>query len=210
MYQNKTSDQVTTPSHLLLLSMDTANRVNFLNFNSIGISTLKESSAFSTIRNTMKAYNANLVYTPSDFSAKYSLINSLYVDENNYLTTSSFGVKRQHNLASTQALGNSTTSTYLDRESFNRLASLNLGNPSTGFSSPHTSLPTTNSLTPKPVLRVAPDAPHVTGLLNEQDGHTQTSFSKIASYPTLLSIINDNSDKEGLKYAGLKVNAPKL
>jgi hypothetical protein len=208
MYQNKTGDRVTTPSNLLLLSMDTANRVNFLNFNVIGINSLKESSAFSTIRNTVKVYNANLVYAPSDFSSKYTLINSLYANENTYFTTSSFGVKRQHNLASNQALGNSTTSTYLDRESFNKLASLNLGIPSLGFNLTPLSMPTTNALTPTPTLSIAPNTPLITELLNKQAA--ETNSIRIASYPTLLSIINDNSDKGGLNYPSLKVNTPKM
>ena len=46
MYQNEADDRIVTPAHLLLMPSDPSGSANFLNFRDIGISTLRESSAF--------------------------------------------------------------------------------------------------------------------------------------------------------------------
>ena len=126
MYQNKAEDRVVTPAHLLLVPTDASSLTNFMNFKNIGLNTLQASSAFSKIRNATKVYNSHLVHTPSTFTNKYYSLNSTFASEDDFLTTSSYGLKKQHNLSSTSSLGNSFSATLLDSQSFNQFLATNL------------------------------------------------------------------------------------
>lgn len=123
MYQNKEEDAVITPAHLLLIPNAAGTPFNFVNFSNIGSNTLKESSAFPKIRNFNKVYNSHLIQSPSSLSSKYNTINSLYVDEGSSFDASLFGVKKQHNLLSTSATGNSPVTHAIDSTSFNQYLS---------------------------------------------------------------------------------------
>ena len=118
MYQNEVDDRITTPAHLLLMPLNLSEAPTLLNFRDIGISTLRESSAFAKIRNFTKAYSTHLITTPSLFSAKYQRLTSLYIDENLFLPTTSFGNQRQHSMAAISTLGNGSSSTLMDTHSF--------------------------------------------------------------------------------------------
>jgi len=102
-YQNKATDVVITPAHLLVLPVDNNKVFNFMNFDNIGARTANESSAFSKIRTSSKTFNTNLVHTPSVFLAKYKQINALIENENKFTDSLSYGLKRQHNLTAAAA-----------------------------------------------------------------------------------------------------------
>ena len=118
MYQNEVDDRITTPAYLLLMPLNVSGVPPLLNFRDIGVSTLRESSAFAKIRNFTKAYSTHLVTIPSPFSTKYQRLTSLYIDENLFLPTTSFGNYKQHNMAAISTLGNGFMSTLLDTHSF--------------------------------------------------------------------------------------------
>ena len=210
MYQNKSEDSVITPAHLLLIPSDSGNSINFLNFGNIGVNTLRESSAFSKIRNSTKVYNSHLVHTPSLFTGKYNKLNSLYLDENSYLTTSSFGVRKQYNLYATSALGNSSASTLLDTNSFNKFlhSNLNLSSEVTSESRPLTlsalSLDKSNTFSP------SADSARLTSLLKTNKLTASAGVTRLSQYPSLLENINDNSDKSGLSYPSTKLLSPNV
>jgi len=178
--------------------------VNFMNFSNIGINTLKESSAFSKIRNSSKVYNSHLVYTPSTFTNKYHKINSMYVDENSYLNTSSFGARKQHNLSSTSSLGNSFASNVLDGDSLNSFLTTNLGVSKQRNSYQQLSSASPLSLERSSVVSTSEDVSRVAGLLSNGP-QSDSVLMKIAGYPTLVENINDNSDKAGLSYPAHKI-----
>lgn len=210
MYQNKAEDSVITPAHLLLIPSDSGNSVNFLNFSNIGVNTLRESSAFTKIRNFTKVYNSHLVHTPSLFTGKYNKLNSLYLDENSYLTTSSFGVKKQHNLYATSALGNSSASTLLDSNSFNRFlhSNLNLSNVVTSETQPLTL--SALALNKPDTFSPGVDSARLTSLLKTNKLSTSAGVTRLSQYPSLLENINDSSDKEGLSYPSTKLISPNV
>ena len=120
MYQNEASDGIVSPAHALLIPQDGSRVANFLNFKDLGVNTLRESSAFAKIRNFTKIYSTNLVQNDSDFTAKYRQLSNLYLNENNFLESHSFGVSKQCNFSSTLSLGNGSASVMLDLQSFKR------------------------------------------------------------------------------------------
>lgn len=202
MYQNKPEDKVVTPAHLMLIPLDSGSMTNFLNFKNIGVNTLQESTAFSKIRNATKVYNSHLVHTPSTFTSKYYSLNNMFSDENDYLTTSSFGVKKQHNLNASSSYGNSFASTTLDLTSFNKFLDVNLG--LTQPTSTETASPL--SLQKENVLNTPADGLRISSMLSSSSSPVSSSVEKLMSYPTLLENINDNSDKEGLSYPATKLS----
>lgn len=117
-YQNKTQDAVITPAHLLVLPIDNFKLLNFLNFNDIGINSLREMSAFKKIKSFSKAFSSELI-TPliSNASRKY-LINGMGSDLA-FSESTNFGLKRQHNLINNSAVLNNY-STFFDLNSVSR------------------------------------------------------------------------------------------
>lgn len=207
MYQNKTDDKVLTPAHLLLLPLDASNMINYMSFRDIGLNTLNESASFSKIRNATKLYNSHLIHTPSAFTSKYNYLNSAYVDENSFLTTSSFGVKKQHNNASSLALGNPASVLTLDSNSFNKFLNSTLGTTSP--------LPATNSQfqqSPSSLLRAAEvsstiDITRASTLTRPTGSGINVAETRIGTYPSLLNSLNSDSDKAGLSQPSSKINS---
>ncbi len=208
MYQNKPEDRVITPAHLMLIPLDSGAMANFLNFKNIGVNTLQESTAFSKIRNSTKVYNSHLIHTPSTFTNKYITLNSVFSNENDYLTTSSFGTRKQHNLASASSYGNSFSSTTLDTTSFNQFLATNLNLNS--VSNESVLQPSPLSLSKSDSLPSSLDARRLNSLLSADTSSLSALSTKIISYPTLLANINDNSDKAGLAYPMTKLSSPNV
>jgi hypothetical protein len=209
MYQNKAEDAVITPAHLLLAPSDSSNSLNLLNFKNIGLNTLDQSSAFPKIRNASKVYNSHLVHTPSSLSSKYKTISSLYANENDHSQTSSFGLKRQHNLAPTSALGNSFSSTVLDNASFQKFLSANLSLTSDTQAQLNQPRISPLSLTRSDVTPASAESSRLAAVTTGSS-RVSSSASKLSSYPSLLTHINDNSDKSGLSYPVFKLLSPTL
>ena len=209
MYQNKSEDRVITPAHLLLIPSDSGNSVSFLNFNNLGLNTLRESSAFSKIRNSTKIYNSHLVHTPSYFTGKYSKLNTLYSDENSYLTTSSFGLKKQHSLYTASAAGSSPALNMLDINSFNQFLDSNIG-VSAGVTSEALRLgPSPLSLSKASSLDYSADSTRLASILpSTNQPYTSSNITTLSRYPSLIENINDDSDKSGLAYPAGKLVAP--
>ena len=194
MHQNEADDRIVTPAHLLLIPSDSSGVTSFLNFKDIGVSTLRESSAFSKIRNFTKTYSTHLNHTPSSFTSKYHKLNSLYMDENAFLNTSSFGVSKQHNATAISSLGNGFTSTVLDSAAFSRFL-----DSSTGISLPsQTSLPLTHASplsSTKSTISTSEDASRAITLLTDE---SSSSSSSLSNSPSTLNHLDDNSDKPKL------------
>jgi hypothetical protein len=202
MYQNKLEDRVITPAHLLLVPSDASGMVNFMNFKNIGLNTLQASSAFSKIRNSTKVYNSHLVHTPSTFTNKYYSINNTFSSEDDFLTTSSFGIKKQHNLASTSSLGNSFSSTMLDSASFNQFLEANLNINANSSNEQELGAAKASALSLRKLDAgdlSSLDNSRLTNIIKPATSDV-ASNSKLISYPKLVSNLNDNSDKVGLNY----------
>ena len=129
-YQNKETDLIVTPAHLLLLPLDQKKILNFFNFGNIGSDNLKESSAFKKITCASKTFNSNLVTPLTPFVGKYKRVNQLHSSENLFNLSNNYGLVRQHNLLSLKAT-TSQYNTFLDKNSFDKfLTSSNVKNVS--------------------------------------------------------------------------------
>jgi len=211
MYQNKAEDQVVTPAHLLLIPLDSSGMANFINFKNIGLDTLQGSSAFAKIRNATKIYNSHLVHTPSSLTSKYYKLNSLFSDENDFLSTSSFGTTKQHNVASVSSLGNTYASTMLDTSSFDKfLQQTYLTNTTSSLESQLQPVnETALSIDKKAVSSFDnSDSVRTSQLLTNKS--TDSNQLKVYSYPSLLENVNDNSDKSGLQFPNSKLASKSL
>ena len=116
-YQNKATDRVITPAHLLVLPIDNHKLFHFMNFNDIGARTAVNSVAFAKIRSASKVFNTNLVHTPSVFLNKYQQISKLLETENKFTDAGVYGLRRQHNLTANAAL-NAHNVNFLNKTSF--------------------------------------------------------------------------------------------
>lgn len=208
-YQNKLDDSTITPAHLLVLPLDNAKLINFMDFNDIGANPLRDSSSFKKIRMFSKTYTTNLVHTPSTFTDKYIKLNSLYFNENDLTNSLNYGLKRQHNLTSLSATTN-TYSNYLDYQSANKFLQYNLQ-----YNQPSSQ---TNLFNQELNLLIK-DIKNSTnsGIINTLNSliNNSTSFDDqalkfILAYPSITQFIGDNSDKKSSKYPIRKLLNPKL
>lgn len=123
-YQNKTSDHVITPAHLLVLPIDNYKLLNLYNFNDIGASPAQELSAFKKVRMFSKIFTSNLVFNINTFSNKYKNFSQLYLNETLFTDSYAYGLKRQHNFLAINALLNNNT-TFLNLASVNKIINFN-------------------------------------------------------------------------------------
>jgi len=123
-YQNKNSDQIVTPSHLLLVPSDNYKIINLLNFNDIGSNSLNESNSFKKIRILSKTNNSDLFSSYSKFNSKFHTFSKFIDSDSNLNDATTFATKRQINfLNSSNFINNS--SLFLDVNSLNKIIKLN-------------------------------------------------------------------------------------
>lgn len=194
-YQNKTTDQVITPAHLLVIPLDNNKFLNFLNFNDIGSNSIQEVNAFKKIKMYSKTYTSNLVLPVNNFTNKYKNISKLYINDNIFTDSYLYGMKRQHNFLSSNALLNNQ-STFLDIRSANKLINFNFKNE----------LNLNTSVTNNDNFNFFKKITNIKNSLSSLNFLSivekfETSFEKnnyknIITYPNLISLLNDNSDKK--------------
>ena len=123
-YQNKNTDSVITPSHLLLLPNDSNNIINKFLLSDFGYNTKDEPVAFKNTKMSSKFFTNDLINLPFNNTNKSSIINKLTISEEQFLSSYLFGLKRQHNFLNNQsALNNS--STFFDLNSLKNLYEYN-------------------------------------------------------------------------------------
>jgi hypothetical protein len=89
-----------------------------MKFSDIGVDNLKDSTTFKKIQYFSKSNPQKLYSNADEFNFKYKKLSDLYLSDYEPMTTSNYGIKRQHNYSSKQALLNNS-STYLDPKGFN-------------------------------------------------------------------------------------------
>ena len=196
-YQNKSTDQIITPAHLLVTPLDNNKFLNFLNFNDIGSNSIQELNAFKKIKMASKIYTSNLVLPVNNFTNKYKNFSKLYINDNTFTDSYLYGMKRQHNFTSSNALLNNQ-STFLDLKSVNKLINFNINND---IILNESSTNTNNFNFFKKINNI--NSP----LLNLNSNLVFDQFESLSekknlknlnNYPNLLSSLNDDSDKKKL------------
>jgi len=70
-YQNKATDAITTPSHILISTMNKKNLIDFSNFDNIGATSLKETTAFKKIRLHSKTFTGDLLVGANNYTNQF-------------------------------------------------------------------------------------------------------------------------------------------
>jgi hypothetical protein len=89
-----------TPAHVVLTPSDSTGLVNFMDLDNIGLSTVKDSTAFKKIQFFSKVNSTNLFNVKSDFQNSFTKINNLYLNDLDLNQSYTYGMDRQHNYAS--------------------------------------------------------------------------------------------------------------
>lgn len=179
---------------------------NFMNFDNIGASIIKESDAFKQIQANSKIFNTNLVTPASDLTARYKQINSLYVNENDFSESLSFGTKRQHNLTATKAT-TSTFSTFLDRNSRKRFLDYTLGQntPAVGTDSFSQDLNTVKSKESFDASLNTLTKSLITQPSNVTNAVQGSSLLNTTESTDLLNYVNNDTDRKKIRYPLVKL-----
>lgn len=208
-YQNKSADQVITPAHLLALPTDNAKVLNFMNFRNIGSAPTQAAQAFKKIRGFSKVYTTNLSYVPTNLTGKYVQLNKLYLDNNSFNNSFSYGTRRQHNLTSSRAL-TSNYSSFLDNNSRERFLSYTL-NLQTNLYGSHLKTEGYSNLLKSDTFKTnnltSATLKTISGLATTLPAKT---LNPLAHYPVLANTLNDNSDKKILVHPFRKLLNSKL
>lgn len=198
-YQNKSNDQIITPAHLLVIPNDNYKLLNFINFSDIGSSGIQEMNAFKKIRMFSKTYTSNLSFVPNNYSQKFKMFSSLYFNDSSFTDSYLYGTKRQHNYLSSNSLLNNQ-STFLNMNSINKFVNFNF---QTNFSTQtFDTYYSNNFLTKTQFYNSAYDLNRISNIIKTTNpDYNLFSLTKTISYPNLISLVNDDSDKK-------KINNP--
>ena len=103
-YQRKNMQSISSsPAHLLLSPSDNSKLISGASFNNIGLSSVKDSSAFKKIQYFSKTNNQSCNPTVSHFANRYNKINNMYLNTTKFNDSYSYGTFRQHNYTSLNA-----------------------------------------------------------------------------------------------------------
>jgi len=95
-----------------------------MKFSDLGIDNLKDSSTFKKIQYFSKSNPQKLYTNLDEFSLKYKKISDLYLSDDEFLSTPSYSIKRQHNYISKKSLLNNSH-TLLDPKSISTMLNYN-------------------------------------------------------------------------------------
>jgi hypothetical protein len=184
--------------------VDNFKLLNFLNLGDSGANPLNESTAFKRARMFSKTFNSNLVFLPNHFTNKYKQISNLFLNDNLFSDSLSYGLKRQHNFLTNSALSNNS-STFFDLKSSAKWLNFNLKNDAVLLNT-FTGQNFFNFFFKKAAKSLNFDTSRIFSILNLNSYfNTNLLLFKNNSNLSILNFINNNSDKKKLKYPTLKL-----
>lgn len=204
MYQNKEDDVVITPAHILFAPLTTT---NVLNFEDIGLNTLQESSAFAKIRNSTKAYNTHLTYVPSLTFSKYIKLHSLFFNENNFVSTSSYAIRPQHMFLSSSARSSYPSTNNLDEHSFQKFLKVGVNDNGNSNIKPHLMGSLSNVSSYRNSYSTNLATTFILNQLFQQNNLSFTTLTRELLYPSFKLQFNNDSDKPALNNPLVKWNS---
>merc|ERR1711976_137415 len=125
---NKNSNLSSTPAHVILTPTDNSNLVNFMNLDNIGVSTIKDSTAFKKIQFFSKTNPTNLFNIKSDFQNSFDKLNTFFLSDLSLNNSYTYGMDRQHNYTNMSS-SLPMNSTLMDSKSISKFFSYNLSKP---------------------------------------------------------------------------------
>jgi hypothetical protein len=181
-YQGKQSQNISiSPSHLLLSPTDNSSTVNLSDFSKVGLSSMKDSSAFKKIQYYSKS-PANQLFDSSTLSYdKFSTLNNLYQTSSKLSNSKDYYTDRQDNYTSLLATQLGTNSN-LEAKAVDKYLAYNFN-----LSSKTSNLNSPNSLNTELIKEKSSDSNSSTRLNN--------TINVFSSQANLLSPLADtNSD----------------
>jgi hypothetical protein len=97
---SKNTNISSVPAHVILTPSDNSNILNFMNLDNIGVSTVKDSTAFKKIQFFSKTNPTNLFSVKSDFQNSFKKVNNLYLNDLELNNSYTYGMDRQHTYTS--------------------------------------------------------------------------------------------------------------
>lgn len=167
-----------------------------MNFNDIGSSTVKDTTAFKKIQYFSKTNPQSLFTNTSDFSLKYQKIANLYLNDSLPNNTPSYGTFRQHNYSSLSATTNSFNS-LLDSRSLNKFLEYNTETTLGEAASPMSY--NLNTAPRESVLKTNSNTLRLQNLTDLDTAKSNYSFSKLLNYPSSTALLNAETDAKQVK-----------
>jgi hypothetical protein len=189
---NKNTSVSNVPAHVILSPNDNSNLLNFMNFDNVGLSTVKDSTAFKKIQFFSKVNPSPLFNLKSDFENNFLKINNFFKNDTELSTSSNYGMLRQHNY-----LSSSFFLTFLDEKSSNKFFNYSLGQNTSPFYSKNilslsrfnysnsSSFSTESDI--NSYFKLMPSFFNKLGLFN---------FSFFLNYPNFLSTLSSETDSK--------------
>lgn len=166
---------------------------------------MQEANAFKKIKMFSKTHSSDLFFSSNNFSNKYKLLSALYIDENLFLDSFSYGLRRQHNFLSSKTLINSNTA-LLDLNSVNRLIDFNFKSNISKASLGNSSFFSTPALSSNQIFDNKFDNLFRKNFMSQQ----LASFTNFSTYFDFINKINADSDKKKTPYSLFKLFNKKL
>ena len=104
--------------------MDNAGVLNFMDFNSLGSTTLNLSAAFKKVQQASKTTSQDLLSSHDNFALKYNKLYDLYLSDTSAQGSLGYGISRQHGYSANTSIINGSLAN-LDAKSVSKLLSYN-------------------------------------------------------------------------------------
>lgn len=216
-YQRKNMQSISSsPAHLLLSPSDNSKLISGSSFNNIGLSSVKDSSAFKKIQYFSKTNNQLCTTSVSHFNNRYNKINSMYLNTSKFNDAYSYGTFRQHNFMSLNA-NLSSFESLLDNKGVNKFVNFTLNSNSKLLKNTWNTLSTKSISQLKPVSFNSLNSTSLNNLKNLtvlKPGSSQDSlFNCLSLYPSITNVSSNLSDSKthsnSVKYGLLNKNLRK-
>jgi len=188
-----------SPAHLLLSPSDNSKLISGASFNNIGLSSVKDSSAFKKIQYFSKADNSFCNSSVSNLSNRYNRISNMYLNTSKFNDSYSYGTFRQHNYTSLNS-NLSSFESLLDNKGVTKFVNFTLNSNSKIFKK------TTNLISNR-IINQDKLTPYnniglssllgIKNVYNMSIGNNNKSFFNIMSfYPSITSTFSNLSDSK--------------
>jgi hypothetical protein len=168
-----------------------------MNLDDIGVSTLKDSTAFKKIQFFSKTNPTNLFNAKSDFQNSFNKLNNYYLTDLDLTNSYTYGMDRQHTYTSlSSVLPNFTT--LIDNKSVSKFADYNLGYSTTTKSN---NMATNRLDYDNVVVSSGSDETYIDNLntlfkLNPSTNSSKIDFSLFLKVPNSVSVLSAENDSK--------------
>lgn len=213
-YQRKNMQSISSsPAHLLLSPSDNSKLISGSSFNNIGLSSVKDSSAFKKIQYFSKTNNQPCTTSISHFNNRYNKISNMYLNTSKFNDAYSYGTFRQHNFMSLNA-NLSSFESLLDNKGVSKFVNFTLNSNSKLLKNTWNTLSSKSISQLKPVTFNSLNPTSLNNLKNLTVIKTSSSqdslFNCLSLYPNITNISSNISDSKthgnSIKYGLLNKN----